>query len=406
MTADSNQVSTLADHVRRHRAGSAWTDRGTAELVSGGPGGWPLSVRCHRRAIELLSGLPVGENISYLADLGAAWVNLGCALQAGPSPESVAEALPAFDRAIELLEHLPITSHPRFRHNLAAAWMNRAEAMVRRDAATSRAGALQAYGRAIEIARELPLDEKPSFRILLASCWINRGNLLQRLSHFSEAVPAYDEALAALGNLPKSCHRLACHHAATAWTNRGEACLRLDSRDGAEQAVDSASMALAQVEGRDLGGPADAKLSLRALRLMTGGLESLLFGGGPGQNPDRVAALTDVAERGINLALGCRDRAPELFDPFIAWFFSRGSRVYGSCQPQFLAEFIEEVLQCRNSRANPAVEAKLRATARQALAKVLPGLCRNRLIIEGTPATELLLRTVHRLRAAAASLNS
>jgi tetratricopeptide (TPR) repeat protein len=405
MTSCPETIPADADHAERHRAGSAWTDMGTAHLVSGGPGDWIASVKCNRRAVELLGGLPLAEDTSYLADLGAAWVNLGCALQADPSKGSLDEALDAFDRAIELLEQLPFEANSRFRHNLSAAWMNRADAFVQIGTATSLARALQAYGRAIEIARELPLGEKPSFRVLLASCWINRGNLHQRLQDFSGAVRAYDGALAAIGNLPRSGHRLACHHAATATTNRGEALLSDSPIENAQKAVESARIALEQIDGRDLDGLADAKLCLRALRVMARGFEAQMHGCN-GQGADKVAALTDVAERGMDIALRSRAAAPDVFDPFVIWFFSFGSRAYGRHQPQFLAEYLEDALGRLEPHACPALATELRALARQAVSGALEGLGRNRLLVAGARQTELLMGTVRGLRNAVLQFDS
>ena len=343
--------------------------------------------------------LPIDENTAYLADLGTAWVNLGCALQSGGTAHSLEEAHRALGRAIDLLERLPIEGNPRFRHNLAAAWMNRADASGGMDTATGRRDALSDYGRALEIARELPLHEKVSFRILLGSCFINLGNLHQRLSAYSDAVSAYDEALAALGNLPRSGHRLASHHAATAWTSRGEALLRLVGDRNAARAVDSARRALAQIDGLGLDRSIGSKLSLSALRVMASGLESLMRGGSAGA--DRLAELTDVAERGIDLAIAGRDAAPEIFDPFLSWFYAFGSRIYGSYQPQFLAEYLEEVLQRWNFDERSPMRAELRLIARQATAGALEQLGRSRLLLHGTPRTQLLVRTVRELRAAA-----
>jgi len=405
MTACPEMIPSAADQALLHRAGSGWTDRGAQSLACRGAACWAASVNCHKRAVELLSELPTGENFSYLADLGAAWVNLGCALQAGPSRESLEEALNAFDRAVDLLGKLPFDSNSRFRHNLAAAWMNRADAFAQIDSTTSRANALRSYGRAIEIAGELPLDEKPSFRVLLASCWLNMGNLHQRLLDFSNAVRAYDGALAALGKLPRSGHRLACHHAATAWTNRGEAFLSAKLHEGAEHAVESARTALAQFEGRNLDGPVEAKLGLRALRVMARGLESLIRSGAA-RKAEEIARVTDVAERGLDLAFCCRKRDPQFFDPFIVWFFSFGSRIYGKYQPHFLAEFLDEALDRWDSDGGSKVASELRAIARQAAAAALAGLGRNRLLVAGTLQTELLMGAVRDLRGAAFQFDS
>jgi hypothetical protein len=395
---------TPSDLARKHRAGGAWTDRGTQCMVSGSPPELAASVQCHRRAIELLSELPVDENPGYRADLGAAWINLGCALQADPSRDSLLAALDAFDRAAEVLGKLPYESDARYRHNLAAAWMNRGDAFARIGTAASLASARRMYGRAIEIAAALPLDEKPSFRILLASCWINLGSLHQRSQRMAEAVAACDCAVAALGNLPQSGHRLACHHAATAWTNRGEAFLSSAPHEAAARAVESARLALAQVEGRDLDGPVDAKLSLRALRVMARGLESLLRRG-CAHNERTIALITEVAERGLELAFCSRGRDPQFFDPFVIWFFSFGSRIYGRFQPQFLAEFLDEGLLRGKAPAGSKALPELVAIARQATTGALEALGRNRLLVAGTRQTERLMDTVKELRLAAFHLD-
>lgn len=403
MTAESSDPSPESQAQRLHRAGCAWTDRGTQGLVLAGD--WAAAVACHQRAVELLGSLPVDGNSSYLADLGAAWVNLGCALQAGPSRESLEEALDALDRGVELLGKLPLGGNPRFRHNLAAAWMNRADVCARIGTAASQAAALGAYRRAIEVAGELPLDEKASFRVLLASCWINLGNLHLSLSDFSDAVGAYDRALAAIGGLPRSGHRLACHHAATAWANRGEAFLAATTGDGDRQAVESAKMALAQVEGRDLGGPVDAKLGMRALRVLARALESVIRRE-PGGSADRIAQITDVAERGLDLAFGGHEGDPQFFDPFVVWFFSFGSRAYARHQPQFLREFLDEGLGRWDCDGNPGIRLELHTIARRSAAAALEGLGRGRLIVAGSRQTELLLSTANDLRTAAFQFDS
>jgi hypothetical protein len=383
-----------------HRSGSAWTDRGSQCLVSGRPGDREESVRCQRRAVELLGRLPISENIAYIADLGAAWVNLGCSLQTGGSRESLLEAMDAFDRAVDLMERLPLESNPRFRHNLAAAWMNRADTFSRIDTDSSRERALEAYHHAVVVAGELPLDEKPSFRVLLGSCWINLGTLQQRMARNPQAVLSYERAASALGRLAESGHRLACHHAATAWTNRGEALLCMSSGDGAGNAVDSARTALRQIEGRHLDGPTGAKLGLRALRVLARGLEILARSGS--RTPEGVAEMTDVAERGIDRAFMGRRSEPEFFDPFVLWFFSFGSRIYGRYQPQFLAEYLEEVLGRWDFAGSPAGGDEMRRIARLATSGALESLGRNRILAAGAPRTERLLGTVRELRHALA----
>ncbi len=372
-------------------------DLGTQHLISAATGDRAASIRCHRRAIELLSELPVAENSQYLADLGAAWVNLGCALQASPSRDSRQEALDALGCAVELLGKLPFESYPRYRHNLAAAWMNRAEAFASLDTATGLICALRDYRRAIDIAADLPLDDKPSFRVLLASCWINAGNLCLRAPDIADAVQAYDRATAALGNLPAQGHRLACHHAATAWTNRGEALLLRNDVEGAGLAVESANRALTHVEGRDLDGPVDSKLSLRALRVMALGLE-MLIRYGVDRRAETIARLTDVAERALDLAFGGHETEPQFFNPFILWFFSFGSRAYGRHQPQFLAEFLDETLRRWNPAGDVRAGSELLAIAERARSAVLEMLGGNLLLVAGTRHTESLLATVSELR--------
>jgi hypothetical protein len=270
--------------------------------------------------------------------------------------------------------------------------MNRADASSR----IQPPKAAREYGRAIEIARALPLGEKPSFRVLLASSWINLGNLRLGAGAFCEAVSAYDGAIDSLGGLPESGHRLASHHAATAWTNRGEALLLAGKPEDPALAVASARRALACAGRRGIERSAEAKLALRALRVLANGLETLLGSGSA--TAERVGELTDVAERGIELALCSRSSAPDVFDPFTAWFFSFGSRAYGRHQPQFLAEYIGETLRRVDSREAPRLAAGLRTVARQATAGALEELGRSRLLLQGSRATELLMGAVRELR--------
>jgi tetratricopeptide (TPR) repeat protein len=397
MTANRDTAPHLANCRERHVAGSAWTDLGTRHLVSGTPNDRAISIRCQRRAIELLSELPLGEDASYLADLGAAWVNLGCALMVGRTRESWQEALDAFDKAVDLFGRLPFESNARFAHNLAASHMNRAGVSSKIDTSTSRIIALRDYARAIEIAAKLPLDEKASNRILLASCWINLGNLQQRGPAIAEAVHAYESAVEALGDLPAQGHRLACHHAATAWTSKAEAMLLRPGADGAGRAVESAQNALEHVEGKSLDGPVDSKLSLCALRVMARGLEALVHSGSD-QRAQGIARLTDVAERGLDIAFGGHETDPLFFDPFVLWFFSFGSRIYGQFQPQFLAEFLGETLARWNPKGDSRVSAELVAIAGQSKSAALEMLGRNRLLIAGERQTEKILSTAYELR--------
>jgi tetratricopeptide (TPR) repeat protein len=389
MTAAQEIPSPATDRIRRHREASAWMDRGKERHGSGAAGEWAASVECHRRAIAILSEVPFEDDEAVLADLGAAWINLGCALQSSPVGDSAHESLRAFERGVEFLGRLPVAANPRLRHNLAAAWMNCADALARIGTPPSRMNAGEAYAQAIEIAEALPLDEKPQFRVLLASCWINLGTLRQASTDFPGAVLAFDRSLDALGDLPRSGHRLACHHAATAWTNRGEARL---SAGASSDAVVSARKALAQVEGGRLDRGVDAKLILRALQVMARGLEASKRGAGVAEG------LSDIAERALDVALGAHGSDPAVFGPFVVWFFSLGSRAYARHQPQFLAEFSDEMLRRWDHGGDPVTGARLRAIARKAAAGALEDLGRSRMLVAGTTQTELLMSTVKDLR--------
>jgi hypothetical protein len=114
---------------------------------------------------------------------------------------------------------------------------------------------------------------------------------------------------------------------------------------------------------------------------------------------DEVAVLTDVAERGMSLAFSSRHAAPDVFDPFVIWFFSFGSRAYGRHQPQFLAEYLNEALRRPESRACRELAVGLRAIALKSAAGTLEGLGRNRLLVHGTRQTELIMQAVRDLRA-------
>lgn len=401
MANENPDLPPALDGGAAHRLGGAWTDRGAQVLALGGTGSWQAAVLCHRRAIELLGALRPADDSQ--ADLGTAWVNLGNALLADPSAGSDEEALDAFARAIAVIDRLPVSSKPRFRHNLAAAWMSRADALARGESPAQLAEARLAYGQSLEIALGLPLDEKPAFRVLLASCRINLGCLLGRLSSTASAVGECERAVAALGPLPAAGHRLARHHAATAWINRGEFLLGLVG--GAREAVDSARTAQRLIEGTGHGSPAEAKLRLRALVVIARGLESSMRGAGAAPGADALAELTDVTESGVEIALARREGAPEIFDPFVAWFFSVGSRVYGRYQPHFLSEYLAETLSRLGDGAGPELAGRLRTIAGQSSRAALDALGHDRVILAGTQEADRLLCTARDLRGAEALFN-
>jgi hypothetical protein len=306
---------------------------------------------------------------------------------------SLAAAIRSCDEAIALLGGRRAAGNPSTRHPLGIAWMTRGNASMQLGGPARLGAAIRCYDQAIAFLGELPVEADGEWLADLGAAWTNRGRALQREGAAygpSEAVHCCDQAIALFRRLPIGASRRFRHNLAAAWINRAESLLGA-SPPLASEAVDSAREAMALVAEAEADDPFAGEIGLKARCALARALESrLAAGGSSGRHAAAlIAAATDAAERGLELALSWRRRGADQFHPLAAWFFEFGARIYGSYQPHFLAEFILE-----------ALEPTFHSIAAEALTRALSRLRSPRLLMAGTAEADRLVGTWRELKIA------
>lgn len=132
--------------VTRHLA-IAWMNRGNALQKQTDRA--LDAARAYDRAISLFVLLPSDETI--VNRTGAAWLNRGHALQQLPDPNYRLEAITSTEQAIELLSKLPVRENLDYRLNLAGAQANLAQLLIESEAADRCMRASAAVATALEL---------------------------------------------------------------------------------------------------------------------------------------------------------------------------------------------------------------------------------------------------------------
>ena len=294
------------------------------------------------------------------------------------------EALTYYDRA------LAVATDP---HESSVAWMNRGSALQRFGDRDRTAAALAAYDEAIARQRSLPFAHNLAERVSLAAALMNRSLLLHRL-HGVDRVP---EALAASHEAESLLRPLLSadtpvfvrRNLAGTLVNRANLFLDLGDASGGAHAAQAALAVVADVERREVDG---ARIALMARRALCDALGRQLVA--PGFDQDAIArAASDVVDEALALARHWSALGAGEFGPLVPRLYLFGARLYSVHQPHFLGEFLLEQLE-----VSPTPE--LLTIATHALAAALTNLERPHLLLAGTPATDRLLATLRRLRAA------
>ncbi|HYF36304.1 MAG TPA: hypothetical protein VD994_13500 [Prosthecobacter sp.] len=271
------------------------------------------------------------------------WTQRGIALLSSGHAETLPEALKCFETAIELRRSLPLEAQPWYRWGLTAGWMNRGDALTRMGSLRE---ALASYEHALEHLMLLPstLDPAVSWRLGLA--WMNRALVLRELGpeHVDDAVRSVDKSIEVLSESqaesPRHRGTLGC-----AWANRAAVLMEAPS-PLALQAQDAA------LRGRDLLRELEqqdsvaAEAGIKARHCYCQATAWLL------ETPpvDAKAADqwimtgTDCVEEGLALYLGWREHLSPALGDLALQLFRFGCRIYLAYQPQFLAEFMLDVL--------------------------------------------------------------
>lgn len=272
-----------------------------------------------------------------IEDEASAAVRRGLAFMAEEQESAGVEALACFDRALELRRGQPLEGRPWQRWGLTAAWMNRADVLHR----LGRHGAaLDAYDEAVAHLQLLPLDLEPAFRWRLGLAWMNRAQPLQVLGRIGEAVMSLERAITVLDHPVLSSLRDR-GTLGSAWTNLARVSLAQEEPARALTAVAQALVCLEPFERQEA---AAAAVALQARHAGCDAVARLLEAG---------CRDTEQAEAWIHNATDWVETALDLAAYWQGWdfgdlplqLFRFGCRIYLAYQPQFLGEFLMDVLQ-------------------------------------------------------------
>lgn len=273
------------------------------------------------------------------------WMKRGIALLTENTAAALRESVPCFEAAIELRRTLPLRENAWHRYVLAAGWMNRADALTRLGALDE---AVASYDEAVALLQTLDLEENPLFRKRLVLAWMNRGVTLQQ-GGSAAAVISFENALALAGEPALR---------ATSLTNLGNALLQFNPPDPA-RARHALQEALSLLANKELKEIEAAELSLNARRGLCRVIAWQLDKANS-PHPDLVSAATDTAEDALTLVRHWQQCGENRFRELALEMVHFGARAYQLYQPQFLTEFLTEMLP---SFRPEALSARQRATA-------------------------------------------
>lgn len=246
-------------------------------------GDWQTALGHFNEAIRLREQLPWRDDVQSAWLLAAAWINRSDALRRLENPALLADALRALDHAIAAMNHVPLADNPAFPERLILAWINRATTCGEMQ---DFAAALHDFTQAESLLETWGFDATANRRFLTAMLSANRARVL--LDH-QQPLPAWENACASVAAL------------------RG------------------VNVPSAAIKARSL--------QCRALALLLdepGGLDHL---------GDWIALATDAAEEALMLV-----KTTGYLDVWVADLVRYGAKIYRTCQPQFLTEFLTDWL--------------------------------------------------------------
>lgn len=313
----------------------------------------------------------------------------------------LAAALTTYDEAIALIR--PITSPDvETRRILGIVWMNRGNALQRlaaelgqqernKEAVDAVRAAVGSYDEAVALFKTLPLEASHDYRNHLGAAYLNRGHAFTTVSAFEPAAESFTAAIAELEQIPRGDDPSFKLNLAGALTNLAHTRFsqheqgKADSATVLAQAAEAARKAIAEIAEVELAHVAFAEMSLRARRNLAVTLGAQLVHAEAMGHPtaDLAAETSDVIDEGLQLARECEKRGASHLRVFATRLFRMGVQLYGTNQPQFIAEFILENVDPTNPEAAFSNEPEMRAVADQALAQVLAHLQRPGVLVAG-----------------------
>lgn len=340
---------------------------------------------------------PAGAEESHA--LANDWTQSGIRLLAANDPVKLDEALACFEAAIQLRADLPLDSHPWYRWGLTAGWMNLAEVFSRLGRFDE---ALSAYDHALDHLQKLPLDMEPAFRWRLGLVWMKRALTQQSLGHHATACESLEKSIRVLSHPTMTTVRdlgtLGC-----AWMNHAAMLMESEPPQPVET-QESAQKALACLRPFEKTDAVAAEAAIKARHRYCQATAYLL------ETPPVDAAsadnwimtATDAVEEALSLAAHWQQQGVHFSDVPLQ-LFRFGCRIYLAYQPQFLGEFMLDVLRPEGGRSASDAYFEAASEALKHAAEIL----RERGPTDfGLTRLDALLQVLARLEAAARQIQA
>ena len=342
--------------------------------------------------------------MSDLSHDAASWLTRGQELEARDDPAALAEALRCYDLAIALLRSAPRDPATPTLHTLAIAWMNRGNVLHQLATPTALASAIAAYDEVVALLRTAPAEALGA-RNTLGAAWMNRGLTAHRQAtpaSILAAVHSHAEAIAVLSSLPLAEHPIFRRNLAAALLNQANALIDTRQPELLESALAAARSALELVADSETTALESADLSFKARRVLCDALGLLLTVHESARLPSAplTAEASDTVDAGLALARHWEVQGIVSFRPTAARLFRFGTQLYRFNQPHFLAEFILENLDPKNSPGALPVEGDFHTLATEALTRALETLRNQPGIVTVASDNDRRLQTWRDLKAA------
>ncbi|MCB1122127.1 MAG: hypothetical protein KJT03_11295 [Verrucomicrobiae bacterium] len=326
-----------ADPHEQHALGTAWMSLGNVLLHGDEIGNLESGITCYDRAIPLLEPLVLTGNAAWIADVAAVRANRGHALLRAGSPRLLPEAEGELEKAIEIIKHVFPTSESRYLHNLAGMWFNLGQ--VKR--ARQDPKAILVFEQSLKIISQVPENYLQGNLVFLQVC-LNLGNAFWEIKRDAEsALRAFDEGLKRFSFLPEDTR--SSHLSLNASLLANSAHVLAESDRVPNKPVQATLELVRSLEHRNA---LAAELGLIARRARALHLAKRIFDSHNDKTESEYLALqlSDTIDDALFLLRQWKRPGESRFNSFEKRFIQLGLEVYARYLPQYLGEFVEELV--------------------------------------------------------------
>jgi len=239
-------------------------------------------------------------------------------------------ALTHFEQAIRLREQLPWKEDVASAWLLAAAWLNRSDALRHQGEPALLPEALLSLESCMVAMTHVPLAENPAYPERLILAWINRAAIRGEMGNLEGACEDFATAESLLSKWGENVTASRMFQRAMLSTNRARLLLMYGHPRAALVDTQAAISILSELDA------ASAEIKARSIQCRALAL-LLEEPDGADHFEDWIALATDTTEEALALV-----KASGYLDFWVSDLVRYGAKIYRTCQPQFLAEFICE----------------------------------------------------------------